>query len=374
VGRRPGDAGHNQYGLDTVGYGSGIVNLIQTQGAAHDVEFPCAINIYQSMNYDGIDLYVTNLLTQTVGSNTVQVCAPVCAAARFPTDRGARMLECTQILTAFVLLCGLISAQSTTRPKFFDRARIQHGDSGVTVTANDSIPLFQALYALRLEYGWQINWEEAPCFSHFDLVDDTGPKWRAAHPDAKGVTRPAGGLFTATFPEPNSSDPDAERLVLARLIEEYNATANPGRYVLRVDPDGQLTVVGTEVKDETGALRETPPLLDTPLTIAKATRSVNETIESILTALQSVTGKKVLLGAISRSLFMTTQAATGGERTPARELLKQALASTKRPIQYDLGFNPDVPVYILNLSPAMKEETDGLGGQKLVPADRLAKP
>jgi hypothetical protein len=32
------------------------------------------------MNYDGIDLYVTNLLTQTVGSNTVQVCrAGVCS-------------------------------------------------------------------------------------------------------------------------------------------------------------------------------------------------------------------------------------------------------------------------------------------------------
>jgi len=75
-----GDAGHNQYGLDTFGFESGVVNLIQTQGAAHDVEFPCAINIYQAMNYDGIDLYVTNLLTQTVGSNTVQVCrAGVCS-------------------------------------------------------------------------------------------------------------------------------------------------------------------------------------------------------------------------------------------------------------------------------------------------------
>ena len=75
-----GSAGHNQYGLDTVGYGSGVVNLIQTQGAAHGVEFPCTIDIYQSMNYENVDLYVTNLLTQTVGSNTVNVCrAGVCS-------------------------------------------------------------------------------------------------------------------------------------------------------------------------------------------------------------------------------------------------------------------------------------------------------
>ncbi|HUC29958.1 MAG TPA: hypothetical protein VMR80_10255 [Candidatus Acidoferrum sp.] len=75
-----GSAGHNQYGLDTVGFESGVVNLIQQQGAAHGVEFPCVVNIYQSMTYDTIDLYVTNLQTQTIGSNTVKVCrAGVCS-------------------------------------------------------------------------------------------------------------------------------------------------------------------------------------------------------------------------------------------------------------------------------------------------------
>jgi hypothetical protein len=74
------DIADDQYGLDTVGFGSGVVNLIQTQGAAHDVEFPCTVDIYQSMTYDSDDLYVTNLLTQTVGSNTVTVCrAGVCS-------------------------------------------------------------------------------------------------------------------------------------------------------------------------------------------------------------------------------------------------------------------------------------------------------
>jgi hypothetical protein len=75
-----GVAGHNQYGLDTVGFGSAVVALIQSQGAAHGVEFPCTVNIHQSMNYDSIDLYVTNLLTQTIGSTTVTVCrAGVCS-------------------------------------------------------------------------------------------------------------------------------------------------------------------------------------------------------------------------------------------------------------------------------------------------------
>jgi hypothetical protein len=285
------------------------------------------------------------------------------------------MHKSMRMITVLGLLCGLIAAQSATRPKFLDRARIQHGDSGVTVTANDSIPLFQAIFAVRLEYGWQINWESAPSYSRFDLVDDTAPKWRAAHPGEKGVTRPAGGLFTATFPEPKEpSDRGAEHLALSKLLEEYNATDNPGRYVLRVDPDGLITIVGTEVRDSTGALQELPPLLDTPLTLARATRSVYETIKSILGALQSATGKQVLFGAESGNLFRMTHVTMGGESLPARELLKQALASTKQPIQYDLFFNSDVPVYILNVSSAMREEDDGLGGRKLVPVDRSAKP
>jgi hypothetical protein len=156
--------------------------------------------------------------------------------------------------------------------KFSDHERIQYGDSGVTVLANDSIPLLQAISDLRLEYGWQINWESAPGYSHFDVVDDTDPGCRAGHPGEKGVTRPAGGLFTGTFPEPKeASDAGAERNVLGRLIDKYNATDDPGKYVLRVDPDGQLTVIGTRVRDETGSLQKIPPLLDTPVATSQST-------------------------------------------------------------------------------------------------------
>lgn len=278
------------------------------------------------------------------------------------------MLNNVRIITALALSSGLVWAQSPTRSKYLEQARIQHGDSAATVVANDPIPLFQAIRAVRLEYGWQVNWESAPGYSRFDVVDDTGPKWRAAHPGAKGVTRPAGGAFTGTFPEPKETlDPDVERLVLTNLIQEYNATDNPGKYALRASSEGEFTVVGTAVRDETGAIQEMPLVLDTRITLVKAQRNVYDAIESILGAIESTTGTKVLFAAASSSLFMTTQATVGGEKVPARELLRQALAGTKLPIQYDLFFNSDVPVYVLNVSPAVRAEENGLGGQKLVP-------
>jgi hypothetical protein len=282
------------------------------------------------------------------------------------------MLKSVHFSAVLGLLSLVTSAQSAGRAKFSDHARLQHGDSVVTVTANDSIPLLQAIAELRLEYGWQINWESAPGYSHFDVVDDTDPRWRAGHPGEKGVTRPAGGLFTGTFPEPKDpSDAGAERESLTRLIDEYNATDNPGKYVLRVDPDGQLTIVGTRVKDEAGALQKIAPLLDTPVVLPHALRSVDETIRSILGALQSVTGKKVILATASSSLFMTTQVTMGGDKVAARELLKQAFASTKRPLQYDLSFDPDVPIYVLSPSLAIMAVDDGHGGRKLVPVDHM---
>lgn len=76
VGQSP--AGHNQYGLDGIGFASGVVNLIQTQGPAHGVTFPCVVTIYQEMTYEGdastFYVYAENVLTQTIGSNTVKVC------------------------------------------------------------------------------------------------------------------------------------------------------------------------------------------------------------------------------------------------------------------------------------------------------------
>lgn len=47
------------------------------------------------------------------------------------------MLNSICVITAVVLLCGPVSAQLTARPEYLDRARIQHGDSLITVVAKD---------------------------------------------------------------------------------------------------------------------------------------------------------------------------------------------------------------------------------------------
>lgn len=278
------------------------------------------------------------------------------------------------ILVELLLLYALSSAQSTMRPKYMDRALIQHGASGETVTANDPLPLHQAISALSQEYGWRVNWEVAPCYSRFDVVDDTGPKWRSSHPGEKGVTRPAGGLFVATFPDPASVPQPPEEEILNRVIEAYNATDNPGKYALRTDARGLLTVVGTTVRDQTGALQKITPVLDTPLTIEKVRRNAYDTINLILDGLSVATNRKLIIMSVPTNLLRDTLVEIGGRGVAARALLRETLDGTQRPLQYDLGFDPDFSsVFILNITLATRTEVDGSGRIRPVPIDHIGR-
>lgn len=275
------------------------------------------------------------------------------------------------VLVELILLHALSSAQSTTRPKYMDRALIQHGASGETVTANDPLPLHQAISALSQEYGWRVNWEAAPCYSRFDVVDDTGPKWRSSHQGEKGVTRPAGGLFVARFPDPASVPQAPEEEILNRLIEAYNATDNPGKYALRTDAKGWPTVIGIAVRDQTGDLREVPPVLDTPLTMEKVRRNAYDTINLILGELSVATNRKMIIMSTPTNLLRDTLVDIGGRGVAARALLEETLDGTHRPLQYDLGFDPDFSsVFILNVTLATRTEVDGSGRIRPVPIDQ----
>jgi hypothetical protein len=177
-------------------------------------------------------------------------------------------------------------------------------------------------------------------------------------------------MFISTLPEVNVSDISGERGVLAKLIDDYNATDNPGKYLLRTGPNGEFTVMGTNVRSETGALEEVVPLLDIPVTLPRESRSLGATVEIILNALSSEIGKKVFQGDVPNNDFRRTQVIMGADKMPARRLLQQALATTGRPLLWDLFYSPDTPRYMLNITVAAAARGDGHGGKILTPIDR----
>lgn len=285
-------------------------------------------------------------------------------------------------IVALWFLLGAPSAllAQTVKPYFLNAGVIEHRGTAGSLTANDPRPLRQAIEAISQEYGWTVDFEDPPYQGHFDLVDDTDPKWRADHPTAKGATRVAGGLFQSNFPEPSTiSSGNAEEQVLQKLVSDYNASGNPGKFVVRKEAEGRYAVVGVSRRNDAGKDEAVDVLLDTPISIPVQQRDARATLRLIVDTLSAQTGVKVYLGTVGLSSdpLQDVELTTGGSNIPARTLLLQALddVSVWTPprggqffrglLVWNLLFDADRNDYRLGLSSATKAETDA-NGRKVV--------
>src|SRR5260221_13841766 len=104
---------------------------------------------------------------------------------------------------AVLIYCCALSVCAQQQPSRFawiENARIQRESGVATVSCNHPDAIFDAITAVRLEYGWKVSVEAPPFFSDFDLMDDTPPKWKATHPNGK-VRRARVGKFSSSYPE-----------------------------------------------------------------------------------------------------------------------------------------------------------------------------
>jgi hypothetical protein len=279
------------------------------------------------------------------------------------------------ILFCFVsiLLPSFLLAQAPTKPSFMNAAVVQHNGAVASVTANSPRPLMQAVEAIGQEYGWLVDYEDPPYVSHFDLVDDTDPKWRASHPSGRAATRVSGGLFQSNLPEPSSiASGDAAEQVLQVLVTGYNSSGNPGKFAVRKQAGGRYTVVGAARKDENGQDEAVNAILDTPITIPVQQRDAEETLQLILDTLTAKSGIKVYLGTVSLSSNPLQDATVtiGGSDIPSRVMLSQALDQIsgssphfRHVFVWNFLFDSDLNRYWLRLRTATKTVTDSNGQQ-----------
>jgi hypothetical protein len=259
-------------------------------------------------------------------------------------------------------------ARQARQSRYMENAEVRHVADSITVTANDSRPLAQAVTALSEEFGWSIDFEDPPYYSKYDLVDDTAPQWRAAHPNTKGVTVIAGDTFQTQFaktPSVETSHADAER-VLDGVVSDYNASGNPGRFTVRNEGDGRFAIVGTYVKDENGKDQTISPILDTPISIQAETRDANTTIQTILNALTVKSRTEVALFMVPRNALAQSQVTVGGENIPARVLLLQTLSAVNMKLYWRLYYDHDVNTYGFSLLPLVKASFDASGKRTTV--------
>jgi hypothetical protein len=262
-------------------------------------------------------------------------------------------------ITLVICSLGLAVDQTTNRQHFLAQARIEQKDGHVSLLANSPRALDQAIGAIRHEYGWIVDYEDPP-YGLPDLVDDTDRGWRKAHPNAKGVTRVAGGIFKTDFflsSNVEMSSTDQER-VLNQIVDDYKASGNPGDFTLRRESANRYAIVGIGVKNNDGTEKKVVPILDIGVTLPLEERTVGQALQLIAQALSRLSGYRVVLASAPTNMILQTKLKNGGTEKPARELLAQLAMATRFPMVWRLLYDADGGWYFINLEIAAQTATD----------------
>jgi hypothetical protein len=265
-------------------------------------------------------------------------------------------------LSVLILIGGTVGARAQGNPRhYMERATIAHSQSYATVEANSARPLEQAITAVREEYGWVVDYEDPPYQGSIDLVKDS-----SISRTAKGIVflMPAGGAFQSSYPDTleTRSSPDGELQVLDKIVSDYDATQNPGKFVVREQQDGSYAVIPQSFEDSAGAEVSVNPVLDTSISLTGATRSAAGTIKLILDALNKASKTKVGLGILPINAFVQSQVTVGGSNVSARDLLLDLIDQVRSvKLVWEVLFDPDGRVFYLSLLPAGQAHYDSSG-------------
>jgi hypothetical protein len=270
----------------------------------------------------------------------------------------------------FIILVGIGNRNLGQNPRQYStEGALEHRPNLAVVTANDPRPLWQAVAAIRDEYGWVVDFEDPPFQNDSDFVDNATPEWRANHPNVKGFRIPAGGRFQSEYPErPESyasSSPDIDA-VLGKIISDYNQSGNPGKFSIRRQSDGSYAVIGQSIRDSQGKDKAVGSLLDTPVSIPVGPRDATQAILTILKTLSANTGVQVIPGAMPINSFKKVQVNVGGQQVSARLLLLQVISATHHKVVWDLLCG-DGQTCALNVAPAMRAVYDTFGHKTTIP-------
>lgn len=270
-------------------------------------------------------------------------------------------MRCDDMCLVLVGALMLTQAGIASDSRAMERAEIKHANSVATVTARSARPLEQALDAVREEYGWVVDFED-PIYKPSELVDDTDPQWRKDHPLAKGVTRPAGGDFTASLEESNPNEVlslAGEARILETLVKAYNSSGNPGHFELK-DSEGRYAIVGTTASAP-GAGDPTSSIMDMPLDIEAKERNGAEAVGDILAAVSQKAGRKAELMSLPNNAFLQAKVTIGGSGTTARAFMTQVVNAISVPVYWELTYDADVDLYLMVITPATRVYHDAFG-------------
>jgi hypothetical protein len=207
-----------------------------------------------------------------------------------------------------------------------------------TINVNEPSPLASALQSLEAALGVPINYEDPPYENIADVQDVSTPQQRAARPGYQNLV-PRSGKVTAQIQIPLATSPTAGDAVSGAnvLLVNYRQNALPGDFTVE-QANGMLYVIPTKIVSASGAMKSVTSPLTTSVTVPFAKRTISDTVQAILEAVNKSTGLKLVIGNLP--FWPTDEVSFGVSNVPARDALAQLFAKKGKYCSYNLLFDP----------------------------------
>ena len=236
-----------------------------------------------------------------------------------------------------------LSGQVPKRSTHMDQALIKHGPQSAYVTAEDSRPLDQTIESMREEYGWTLDYED-PVYTGTSLTEVTDDDWPSKYPRAHGLRRPAGGRFSATYPEYADMDTDqAGSTVLQKLVSDYMKSGNPGKFRVIQTAPSRFDIVGMNDSE--------PPVLDATVAVSVTGENAVHAAYEVMRAVKEKTGHRITFGLIPTNVLTQCTAAPKVQQGPARTVILSIFDSCERTLTWRLLYGANNDLYAMNVMP-----------------------
>jgi hypothetical protein len=137
----------------------------------------------------------------------------------------------------------LANSLALTAQRATNEGSLQHVAGLVAISTDTARPEYNAVWLLREEYGWLIDYED-PEYSEAQNTDVAIPRWHLDHPNEAGVFVPKHRNFSFTFTEGHPLIEAKDKLsIVTALTDQANASDNM-KFKVVSGIEGRVALVG----------------------------------------------------------------------------------------------------------------------------------
>lgn len=268
------------------------------------------------------------------------------------------------------LYCPRVQAQTKTPSTEPREGRIVHeGNESPTATVftYGRRPLQEAIRLVNEEYGWGINYEDGPTVNASEVVDDDS-EFRRLHPGYQEGFVAKGQPFRSTFNENPTHHAD-EETVIQQLLDDYNASTNPGRYSLARTAQNGYAIVGTKYKSVSGAEVAFTSFLNCQISVAISPMSLHDAVQLVAKQVSDACKTYLNVEYAGEALGPLAEGNVAGnyDREPARDVVEALLLQERGLLCYSVEYVPVLNQFYLETWLVRRKITGVDGNQILDP-------